>query len=210
MWENYQALTDEALIEQYRAGDTQVADYLMNKYKNMVRSQARNLYMPGADTEDLLQEGMIGLFKAVRDYKPGEGTVFFTFAYLCVSRQMLTAVRASGREKHEPLNHYISLASPQETAAYSDGTDPVKEREAREDPEQLLLERESMEQLESVLNEQLSALEKKVLDLYMSGMSFKEIADELGRGEKSVDNALRRVRTKLRAVLKRPQGKETI
>ncbi|MCD8325936.1 MAG: sigma-70 family RNA polymerase sigma factor [Lachnospiraceae bacterium] len=201
MWENYQNLSDEALIEKYRAGDPQVADFLMNKYKNMVRSQAKDLYMPGADTEDLLQEGMIGLFKAVRDYQPGQGAAFSTFAWLCVSRQMLAAVRASGREKHAPLNNYVSLTVSEEAMASGEGTGQVLGGEAKENPEQLLLERENREQLEAELNQKLSAMEKQVLDLFMSGLSQKEIAQSLGLKEKSVDNALRRVRTKLRGSL---------
>ncbi|MCD8129902.1 MAG: sigma-70 family RNA polymerase sigma factor [Lachnospiraceae bacterium] len=200
MWENYRELSDEALIEKYRAGDPQVADFLMNKYKNMVRSQAKDLYMPGADSEDLLQEGMIGLFKAVRDFRPEQGAAFSTFAYLCVSRQMLTAVRASAREKHEPLNNYISLTG-QEDSSSPGGKEAILGGEDRVNPEQLLLEREDMEQLEAVLTQKLSAMEKEVLDLYVSGLSQREIAGRLGRKEKSVDNALRRVRTKLRGTL---------
>ncbi len=200
MWENYQELSDEALIERYRTGDPQVADFLMNKYKNMVRSQAKDLYMPGADTEDLLQEGMIGLFKAIRDFRPEQGAAFFTFAYLCVSRQMLTAVRASAREKHEPLNNYVSLTG-QEESDMSGRKESILGGEDRVNPEQLLLERENMEQLEAVLTQKLSAMEKEVLDLFVSGLSQKEIAGRLGLKEKSVDNALQRVRTKLRGVL---------
>ncbi|MCD7807371.1 MAG: sigma-70 family RNA polymerase sigma factor [Lachnospiraceae bacterium] len=201
MWENYRKLSDEELIEKYRGGDPQVADFLMNKYKNMVRSQAEDLYMPGADTEDLLQEGMIGLFKAVRDYRPGQGAAFFTFAYLCVSRQMLAAVKASGRQKHAPLNNYVSLTSSEETTASGEGTERILAGEAKENPEQLLLERENQEQLEAELKQKLSVMEKQVLDLFMAGMSQKEIAQKLGLKEKSVDNALRRVRTKLRGSL---------
>ena len=180
----------------------------MDKYKNLVRSKAKTMYILGADTEDLIQEGMIGLFKAIRDYDSGRDASFFTFADLCVSRQMYTAVQASRREKHAPLNSYISL--------YSTGNLSGREREEWEEtqlvnaiashidlnPENMLIDKENVENLEKMLEKELSTLEKEVLDLYMVGMSYSQIAKVLGRDEKSTDNALQRIKMKIKKYIK--------
>lgn len=195
---DYSGYTDEELIIRLRDGEDAVTDFIMEKYKGLVKSKAKSMYILGADTEDLIQEGMIGLFKAVRDYDCGRDASFYTFAELCVSRQMYTAVRASGRKKHSPLNGYISLYG-------SEGDDmPLANLLPTVDsgnPETMVIDRENLENLEQVIEEQLSQMEKDVLDLHMTGMSYTEIAKVLGRDLKSTDNALQRIRTKIKKYL---------
>ena len=175
----YEEMTDEELIDQLREGDRQVMDYICDKYKNLVRSKAKSMYILGGDSEDLIQEGMIGLFKAVRDYDCGRDASFYTFADLCISRQMYTAVQASKRLKHSPLNSYVSLYERS-----SEGTD-----------------KERVEDLERAIETELSSFEKQVLDLYLTGMSYTQIAKVLGRDEKSTDNALQRLKSKIRRLV---------
>ncbi len=197
MKEQYKELTDEQLLERYAQGELEVADFLMDKYKYLVRNQVANLFLPGADHEDLLQEGMIGLFKAVRDYNGKKNASFQTFARLCISRQVLTAIEASNRNKHAPLNSYTSLSAPndgQEGQLY----ERLLEVTAIESPEKTVIDKENMEGLEKMLEKELSPLEKKVFDLYFIGMSTREIAGILGRTEKATDNALQRLKGKLR------------
>lgn len=200
----YQNETDEMLIERLRDGEKDITDYIMNKYKNLVRSKAKTMYILGADTEDLIQEGMIGLFKAIRDYDAGRDASFFTFAELCISRQMYTAVQASGRKKHMPLNTYVSLYA---TSEQGDGTKECEEfinfleSETQKNPEQLLIDKENVLSLERKIDEELSSFEKQVLDLYLTGMPYTQIARVLGRDEKSTDNALQRMKAKVRKVI---------
>lgn len=202
--QKYQNETDEMLIERLRDGERDITDFIMNKYKNLVRSKAKSMYILGADTEDLIQEGMIGLFKAIRDYDAGRDASFYTFAELCISRQMYTAVQASNRKKHMPLNSYISLYTTNENEGGESfgeefinflGFEPVK------NPEQLLIDKENVISLERKIEEELSAFEKQVLDLYLTGMSYSQIARVLGRDEKSTDNALQRIKNKIRKVI---------
>ena len=196
--EGYEGVSDEELILRLKDGDGGVMDYILEKYKGMVRSKAKSMYLLGGDNEDLIQEGMIGLFKAVRDYDPGRDASFCTFADLCVSRQMYTAVQASFRKKHMPLNLSVSLngeeMGDEGRAEGRLGCPDVWERS----PEEVLIDRENLEQLKSAIDKQLSPLEKQVLDLYLTGMGYVQIARVLGRDEKSTDNALQRIRGKLR------------
>lgn len=208
MDKDYEKYSDEELIVRLRDGERAITDYIMDKYKNLVRSKAKSMYILGADREDLIQEGMIGLFKAVRDYDTGRDASFFTFADLCVSRQMYTAVQAAGRQKHAPLNTYISLY----TSAFED--DSVDKEETGElinsvisqserSPEEVLIDKENVELLERAIEKELSSFEKQVLDLYLTGMKYSQIARVLGRDDKSTDNALQRIKSKLKkAVLK--------
>lgn len=203
MFEKY---TDEELIVRLRDGETGVTDYIMNKYKNLVRSKARSMYILGADTEDLIQEGMIGLFKAVRDYDSGRDASFYTFADLCISRQMYTAVQASGRQKHAPLNTYISLySSYSQGNGEGSGDDSVLVNaladKGERNPEEMLIDRENVTDLENMIESKLSGFEKQVLDLYITGMTCPQIARVLGRDDKSTDNALQRIRLKLKKAL---------
>ncbi len=176
----------------------------MNKYKNLVRSKAKSMYILGADSEDLIQEGMIGLFKAIRDYDSGRDASFFTFADLCVSRQMYTAVQASRRQKHIPLNNYISLYG---NASEGQGGEEealvnVLASGSGLNPEELVIDKENVDRLEMLIERELSSFEKQVLDLYLTGMRYQQIAKVLGRDDKSTDNALQRIKTKLRKAIK--------
>ena len=178
-------------------------DYICDKYKNLVKSKAKSMFILGADNEDLIQEGMIGLFKAVRDYDCGRDASFHTFADLCISRQMYTAVQASKRQKHIPLNTYVSLY----------GDDALQERsgqrnlleslasQAELSPEELFLDKERVQYLEERIEQELSSFEKQVLDLYLTGMTYSQIAKVLGRDEKSTDNALQRLKGKIKKLL---------
>lgn len=202
MKEIYKELADEELIVRLRDGDSAVIDFLMDKYKYLVRSEAGNMFLLGADHEDLLQEGMIGLFKAIRDYDPGRDASFMTFAKLCISRQIFTAIEASNRHKHAPLNSYLSL-SDSENEQYKEARERLYKMTALESPETLLIAKEDVERLEERLTAELSRLEKQVLDLYYVGMSTREIAAILGRTEKATDNALQRLKAKLRKCLQK-------
>ena len=203
--EKYKQFSDEELILRYRDGEEDAAGFLMNKYKNLVRKKAGSMYILGADREDLIQEGMIGLFKAVRDYDMGRDVNFYTFADLCVSRQMYTAVQASNRQKHLPLNTYISIYS--QTMNSEEGTEEydlintlTTGKEAN--PEEMIIEQENMEQMEFAILRELSELEKQVFELHLTGMNYTEIAKVLGRDEKSTDNALQRMKAKIKKIIK--------
>lgn len=205
MKEEYQHCSDEELMMRLRDGEDGIMDFIMNKYKNLVKSKAKSMYILGADSDDLIQEGMIGLFKAVRDFDSGRDASFFTFADLCISRQMYTAVQASRRQKHIPLNTYISLyATAQENR---DGSEEdaalvnILARKSEQSPEEMLIDKENVEQLERTIDKELSTFEKQVLDLYMTGMRYTQIARVLGRDEKSTDNALQRIKTKLKKAI---------
>lgn len=208
---NYDAMGDNELITLLREGDGRVTDYLMEKYKDLVRKKAGSMYILGADREDLIQEGMIGLFKALRDYDMGRDAGFFTFASLCISRQMYTAVEASRRKKHAPLNSYIPLyqegdkhfdEEEEPKKAYRAGTSQGLVNALASfgelNPEDILIDRENVADLWKTIERVLSPMEKQVLDLLLTGMDYMEIARVLGRDPKSVDNALQRIKTKIR------------
>ena len=204
--EQYRSYTDEELLSRLRDGELEITDYLMEKYKHLVRSKARTMIILGADNEDLIQEGMIGLFKAIRDYDSGRDASFYTFAELCIARQMYTAIQASGRKKHMPLNTYISIYSNiAQDEAREDGAEAflvnALAAEGETNPEELYIHKENVELLEQKIQTQLSSFERQVLDLYTTGMGYVQIARVLGRDEKSTDNALQRIRAKLRKVL---------
>jgi RNA polymerase sporulation-specific sigma factor len=201
----YEGKTDEELIDRLRDGESGITDYIMEKYKNLVRKKAKSMYILGADNDDLIQEGMIGLFKAIRDYDSGRDASFYTFADLCISRQIYKAVQASNREKHTPLNTYISLYTNMADSA-NDGN-PVElvnvlESDIENNPEQLMIDQENVAHIEAIIDKELSSFEKQVLDLYLTGMSYSQIAKVLSRDEKSTDNALQRLKAKLRRVVK--------
>ena len=202
----YEDTTDEELLCRLRDGESAIMDFLMEKYKYLVKNKARTMFILGADTEDLIQEGMIGLFKAVRDYDCGRDASFYTFAELCIARQMYTAIQASGRKKHMPLNSYISIyGGVVQEDAREDGAEVVLVNVLpageESNPEELMIDRENVEQLEQNMQKELSPFEKQVLDLYITGMNYIEIAKVLGKDEKSTDNALQRIRTKMKRVL---------
>ena len=194
----YERMTDEQLIGELRGGDQGVMDFVMVKYKSMVRKKARAMYLLGGENEDLIQEGMIGLIKAVRDYNPEQRASFQSFAELCVSRQMYSAIEASKRKKHLPLNSYVSLYESGDAEGNDKKTplidmiEPVREN----DPETLYFSREYTEAFVEQLKEQLSPLENHVLYLHLVGTDYRTIAEILEKSPKSIDNALQRIRTK--------------
>ncbi len=210
MTQRYGNCTDEELIERLRDGEEQIMEYLMDKYKNLVRSKAKSMYILGGDTQDLIQEGMIGLFKAVRDYDSGRDASFFTFAQLCVSRNIYSAVQKSGRKKHAPLNFYTSIygndgghdGDGTSEGGFYNGMELMADGEAS-NPEEILISQENMEQLQKYIEDELSTFETQVLELHITGMGYVEIAKVLGRDEKATDNALQRIRTKLKKYMNR-------
>ncbi|MCH5281564.1 MAG: RNA polymerase sporulation sigma factor SigH [Lachnospiraceae bacterium] len=197
----YQEFTDEELVIRARDGEMGITEYLMDKYKNLVKSKASTMYILGADREDLIQEGMIGLFKAIRDYDSGRDASFYTFAELCISRQMYTALQASGRKKHTPLNSYVSIYQEHDEeengAKLIDALENKKER----NPEEIVIDKENVETIEKIIETDLSPFERQVLELSMTGMGYSEIAKLLGKDGKSTDNALTRVKSKIRKAL---------
>lgn len=200
--ENYRQYSDGELIDRLRRGETAIMDYICDKYKNLVRRKAKSMFILGGDSEDLIQEGMIGLFKAVQDYDMGRDASFCTFAELCINRQMYTAVQAAKRKKHFPLNFYVSLDG-EETGEDREGpglSELLADR-TKLNPEELFLDKERVAYLEKLIEEELSDFEKQVLDLYITGMSYSQIAKVLGRDEKATDNALQRLKSKIKKML---------
>ncbi|MBN9656029.1 RNA polymerase sporulation sigma factor SigH [Halobacillus sp. GSS1] len=194
-------LDDEEVVERINQGQVQALDYLINKYKNFVRAKARTYFLIGADREDIVQEGMIGLYKAIRDYREGKQSSFKAFAELCVTRQIITAIKTATRQKHIPLNSYVSLDKP----IYDEESDrtllDVIAGSKAIDPQELIVNKEKFSDMEEKMSELLSDLEKKVLTLYLDGRSYQEISVELDRHVKSIDNALQRVKRKLEKYL---------
>ena len=194
---DFEAFSDEELITRLRDGEREIEVYLLNKYKGLVKKVASSMYIFGAEPEDLIQEGMIGLVNAMRDYDPGRDASFFTFAELCISRQVYNAVTASGRKKHAPLNTYISLYSSE-----NDGEDaqPLMEvvGEDSGNPEKILIDNETVHAIENFIENDLSTFERQTVELYQTGMGYADIARILSKDEKSTDNALQRARNKLK------------
>ena len=199
--ERYEEMTDEEIALLARDGDDAAQEFLLNKYKNFVRSKARSYFLIGADHEDIVQEGMIGLFKAIRDFRPDKLSSFRAFAELCVTRQIITAIKTATRQKHIPLNSYVSLNKP----IYEEESDRTLLDVITEgwvtNPEDLLISKEDLSSIEGQIGEMLSGLEKQVLFYYLDGKSYQEISEDLGRHVKSIDNALQRVKRKLQKYL---------
>ena len=193
----YTDLTDERIVELSHEGDATAEEYLLDKYKNFVRSKARSYFLVGADHEDIVQEGMIGLYKAIRDYRPDKLSSFRAFAELCITRQIITAIKTATRQKHIPLNNYVSLNKP----LYDEESDrtllDVIIEGRTSDPEEMIINMENVGNIRTKINEVLSGLEQEVLNAYLDGKSYQEIAESLGRHVKSIDNALQRVKRKL-------------
>lgn len=192
---SYGQETDEALIARLRQGEEEIIDYLMDKYKYLVRGKAKALFLIGGDTDDLIQEGMIGLFKAVRDFREDKDSSFYHFAQLCIARQMYTAVEASNRKKHAPLNSYIPLYGDEgEGMQLADVLGNMDEG----NPESLMISQESLADFQRKVHETLSRLEQEVLNYYLQGLQYTQIAEIMGREPKAVDNAIQRIKKKLR------------
>ena len=184
LWEKYKGLSDDELMDRLKGGEVDIMEYLLDKYKPLVKKQARTMYLIGGEKDDLIQEGMIGLFKAIRGYRAGEESSFYTFAELCITRQMYTAVQASNRMKHAPLNSYISL-------------DEEPEILSEPNPEDLVIDQENLENRYDQIDKRLSSMEKLVLELYLEGKTDGQIAAIIGKNEKAVDNSIQRLKKKL-------------
>lgn len=193
----YPEMLDEDLVEAAKAGDDRASEFLIHKYRNFVRVKAKAYFLVGADREDIIQEGMIGLYKAIRDFRRDKLSSFRAFAELCITRQIITAIKTATRQKHIPLNSYVSLNKP----IYDDDSDrtllDVIGGLRVADPEELVINRESSARMRQRIRQNLSELEHRVLNLYLDGKSYQEMANELQRHVKSIDNALQRVKRKL-------------
>jgi RNA polymerase sporulation-specific sigma factor len=204
-YNRFNLMLDEDIVDYARKGDAEALEYLIYKYKNFVKAKARSYFLIGADREDIIQEGMIGLYKAIRDYRHEKLSSFRAFAELCITRQIITAIKTATRQKHIPLNSYISLNKP----IYDEESDrtlmDVISGAKISDPEELIISREEYVDIESKISELLSDLEQEVLNSYLQGKSYQEIAMDLDRHVKSIDNALQRVKRKLERYL---EGKE--
>lgn len=199
---DFEAMTDEEIVAEIRVAEDDIAlDYLINKYRNFVRAKARSYFLIGADREDIIQEGMIGLYKAIRDFRNDKLSSFRAFAELCVTRQIITAIKTATRQKHIPLNSYVSLNKP----IYDEDSDrtllDVLSGSRVSDPEEMVISREEFIDIEAKMGQILSDLEWKVLMAYLDGKSYQEIALDLERHVKSIDNALQRVKRKLERYL---------
>lgn len=199
--ESYEVMEDEDIIKDAKDGNPNALEFLIKKYKNFVRAKARSYFLIGADREDIIQEGMIGLFKAIRDFRCDKISSFRAFAELCITRQIITAIKTATRQKHIPLNSYVSLNKP----IYDEDSDrtllDVLSGKKISDPEELLISREEVNNIEAKIGEILSDLEWQVLMYYLQGKSYQEIAEDLDRHVKSIDNALQRVKRKLERFL---------
>ena len=184
----YDAFSDEELIVQLRQGESPIMDYILEKYKPLVRKCTNAMYLIGGETDDLIQEGMIGLFKAIRDYRVDRENSFFGFARLCINRQLCSAIEASNRKKHQPLNSYVSSSETgaEGSLGFTSG------------PEQLVIEQEIWESFWKEVNDCLSKMEKEVLQRYLEGNNYLQIAEQMEKSPKSIDNALQRIRQKIR------------
>jgi RNA polymerase sporulation-specific sigma factor len=199
----YENIPDEQLIRRLREGESAIMDYIISKYKYLVIRAAKAIYLIGGENDDLIQEGMIGLFKAVRDFDTNQETSFYSFAELCISRQMYTAIKLSQRQKHMPLNSYVSLYDIKKTD-YDDKQAPLIEQletESNSNPEELFLDKERMQMLVEQLNERLSDMERRVLHLHLQGEDYRSIATLLEKSPKSIDNALQRIKQKISTIL---------
>lgn len=192
----YEAFSDEELIEKLRQGENDITDYILEKYKPLVRKKTNAMYLIGGETEDLIQEGMIGLFKAIRDYRADKDASFYHFAELCINRQLYSALEASNRKKHQPLNSYISLSDQEQQGAVA--AEFLVDRERT--PEQMVIEQELWEEYKKRLEQNLSKMENKVLQYYLDGNHYIQIAEIMGKSPKSIDNALQRIRQKIRQI----------
>ncbi|MDD6793876.1 MAG: RNA polymerase sporulation sigma factor SigH [Clostridiaceae bacterium] len=201
-YSEFEQKLDEEVVIEAKAGNARAQEYLINKYENFVKGKAKSYFLIGADKEDIYQEGMIGLYKAIRDFKPDKLSSFRAFAELCVTRQIITAIKTATRQKHIPLNTYVSLNKP----IYEEESDrtllDVLAGLKITDPEELVISQEQMEHIEKEISRVLSSLELEVLTSYLDGKSYQEIACDLDRHAKSIDNALQRVKRKLEKCLK--------
>lgn len=206
-FEKYTSMTDEQVVELIHNKDDVAQEYLIEKYKGLVRVKTRSYFMLGAEREDIIQEGMIGLYKAIRDFNKDKQVNFFSFAELCISRQIITAIKTAGRQKHIPLNSYMSLNRP----VYDENDDytyiELLSCDISSNPEAMVIDTEEKKNIEHKIAVVLSSLERKVLYLYLKGKSYTEIAEKVDKDEKSIDNALQRVKKKVEKIISEKNSK---
>ncbi|MGM0395754.1 MAG: RNA polymerase sporulation sigma factor SigH [Bacillota bacterium] len=196
----YDGMSDEEIVKKANGGDLLALEHLIYKYKDLVKVKAKVYYIVGADRDDIIQEGMIGLYKAIRDFRDERTSSFRNFADICITRQMITAIKTATRQKHLPLNGYISLNKP----IFRDGTSTMGDTvtsDGATDPMELFIGKEELDDMEQKINGMLSSLEKQVLSFYVEGRSYEEIALDLNRRVKSIDNALQRIKRKIERYL---------
>ena len=201
LFSEFETKTDEEIVIEAKLGSTRAQEFLISKYENFVKAKSKSYFLIGADKEDIYQEGMIGLYKAIRDFNPEKLTSFKAFAELCITRQIITAIKTATRQKHIPLNTYVSLNKP----IYEEESDrtliDVLSELKITDPEELIIGKEQIKHIEDKMSKVLSDLEMEVLQSYLDGKSYQEIASDLDRQAKSIDNALQRVKRKLEKCL---------
>lgn len=195
---DYSVYSDEKIIDMFRNGNEDSIDFLMNKYKGMVKRKARTMFLVGGDTDDLIQEGMIGLYKAVRDYDEKRDTLFCTFANMCVDRQIYNVINASNRKKHVPLNTYVPF--------YNSGTDEELSGNSISNPEELYIDKENVMYIQKLLEKSLSTFEYEVVKRYIDGEGYQEIAEKMNKKPKAIDNALQRIKLKVNKILMIMEG----
>lgn len=202
----YESLSDEEIITLIRAGNKEAMDFLLDRYKFLVRKKVKALFLIGGDRDDLIQEGMIGLYKAIRDYQKDKAATFFTFADLCIERQMYSAIKTSNTKKNQPLNNYISFDATANEEEMGENSSLLcllhLAHSHNQNPEELLIDKESTKLLETKLNDRLSPLEREILALYLQELNYSDIARRLDKEPKAIDNGLQRIKKKLNDLLK--------
>lgn len=198
---DYSEYSDEKIIEMIKGGNENIMDVLLNKYKGVVKRKARTMFLVGGDTDDLIQEGMIGLYKAIRDYNGRKEASFATFANLCIDRQIYTAVNASNRKKHSPLNYYVSFSNVDSDNQYARKAYTEGQTDKICNPEELYIDKENVMYIEKALEEALSTFEYEVLNMYIDGMGYHEIAEKMNKSPKAIDNALQRIKLKVNKIV---------
>lgn len=197
MQKNLDTLKDEELVVLANAGNADAEELVFSRYKNTVKSKARTYYLIGADNDDIVQEGMIGLYKAVRDFNKDKNITFKTFADVCITRQILTAIRTANRYKHSPLNAYVSMNAPVFGEDSNTTVSNLFKEDAASNPEELYILDETIRELKQLIYKKLSNFEKEVLELYLEGCSYNDISEKMQKSPKSIDNALQRIKKKL-------------
>lgn len=203
---NYSAYSDEKIIKMIKEGNEDIMDFLLNKYKGIVKRKARTMFLVGGDTDDLIQEGMIGLYKAIRDFNEKKEASFFTFANMCIDRQIYTAINASNRKKHRPLNTYVSFSNIQDCDEFSGNGYTEGRTDKVSNPEELYIDKENVMYIQKALEESLSVFEYKVLQMYMDGTGYQEIAEKMDKKPKAIDNALQRIKLKANKIVMVMEG----
>lgn len=201
LYDKYNELSDENILNLIKENDDTALEYIIEKYKKLVKIKANQYFIIGSDREDIIQEGMIGLYKAIRDYSDNKNSSFYSFAALCINRQIITAIKAAGRQKHMPLNSYLSLNKEIDDGESDATYMELFASDSSHNPETMVIDKEEVGFIESNIESVLSKMECRVLSLHLKGRSYAEIAKIIDKDEKAIDNALQRVKKKLEKVI---------